>query len=121
MGEHVERDSLIVLDDVSGLADKSPSFVTFMTVCRKFGYSLLYIFHETVQSSPRWKYILSQRQIFSLFPSALYLVINYLMKFVTRSDSRRGYVSRQQMWITNLVRAPAKRSPDYSRVIPVFV
>ena len=32
MGEYVERDSLIVLDDVSGLADKSPSFVTFMTL-----------------------------------------------------------------------------------------
>ena len=110
MGEHVERDSLIVLDDVSGLADKSPSFVTFMTVCRKFGYSLLYVFHETVQSSPRWKDILSQTQIFCVFPSTLDLVINYLMKFVTRSGSGRGYVSRQQMWITNLVRVLAKKS-----------
>ena len=110
MGEHVERDSLIVLDDVSGLADKSPSFVTFMTVCRKFGYTLLYVFHETVQSSPRWKDILSQMQIFCVFPSALDLVINYLMKFVTRSGSGRGYVSRQQMWITNFVRALAKKS-----------
>ena len=33
MGKHAERDSLIVLDDVSSLADKSPTFVTFMTVC----------------------------------------------------------------------------------------
>ena len=32
------------------------------------------------------------------------------MKFVTRSGSGRGYVSRQQMWITNLVRALAKNS-----------
>ena len=45
-----------------------------------------------------------------MFPSALDLVINDLMKFVTRSGSRRGYVSRQQMWITNLVRALAKKS-----------
>ena len=110
VGEHAERDSLIVLDDVSGLADKSPSFVTFMTVCRKFGYSLLYVFHETVQSSPRWKDILSQTHIFCVFPSALDLVINYLMKFITRSGSGQGYVSRQQMWITNLVRALAKKS-----------
>ena len=36
MGEHVERDSLIVLDDVSGFADRFPSFVTFMTARRKF-------------------------------------------------------------------------------------
>ena len=93
MGEHVERDSLIVLD-----------------VCRKFGYSLLYVFHETVQSRPRWKDILSQTQIFCVFPWALDLFINYLMKFVTRSGSGRGYVSRQQMWITNLVKALAKKS-----------
>ena len=109
MGEHVERDSLIVLDDFSGLADKSPSFVTFMLVCRKFGYSLLYVFHKRVQSSPRWKDILSQTQIFCVFSSALDLVINYLMKFVTRSGSGQSYVSRQQMWITNLVSALAKK------------
>ena len=97
MDKHVERDSLIVLENFSGLADKSPSFVTCMTVCRKFGYCLLYVFHETAQSSPRWKDILSQTQIFWMFLSALDLVINYLMKFVTRSGSGRGYLSRQQM------------------------
>lgn len=38
MDEYVKRDSL-VLDDVSGLADQSKAFVTFMTTCKKFGYS----------------------------------------------------------------------------------
>ena len=77
MGEHVERDILIVLHDVSGFADRSPSFVTFMTTCRKSVYSLLYVFHETTISSPKWKDILSQTQIFSIFPSTMDLVINY--------------------------------------------
>ena len=36
-GENIKRDSIIVLDDVNGLADLSPSFVTFLTVCRKYG------------------------------------------------------------------------------------
>ena len=44
MGEYVEKDSLVILDDVSGLADRSKSFVTFMTTCRKFGYSLIMFF-----------------------------------------------------------------------------
>ena len=52
-GEYVERDSLILLDDVSGLADKSPFFFTFMTTCKKFGYNLSYVFHEMAISSPR--------------------------------------------------------------------
>ena len=64
MGEHVEIDNLIVLDDVSSFADRSPSFVTFMITCRKFGYNLLYVFHETAISSPRSKDILSQIKIF---------------------------------------------------------
>ena len=59
-GEYKVRDNLIVLDDVTGLADKSHSFVTFLTYCRKFGYSVLYIFHEPALSGPRWKDILSQ-------------------------------------------------------------
>ena len=49
-------------------------------------------------------------QIFCVFLSGLRLVINYLMKSVTRSGSGGGYVSKQQMWITNLVRDLAKKS-----------
>ena len=96
MSEHVETDSLIVLDDVNGFADRSPSFVTFMTTCRKFGYNLLYFFHENAINSPRWKDVLSQTLIFCVFPSAMDLVMNYLVKFVSRSDGK-GYLSRQQL------------------------
>ena len=53
-GEYMERDNLIVLDEVTGLADRSHSFVKFLTKCRKFGYSVLYIFHKPALSSPQW-------------------------------------------------------------------
>ena len=59
-GEYVERDNLIVLDDVSRL-------VVFLSTCKKFGYSVLYIFHETALSSPRWRDIISQMQMFFAF------------------------------------------------------
>ena len=45
-----------------------------------------------------------------MFPSAVNLVINYLVKFVTRTFNGRDYVSRQQLRITNLVRSLAKKS-----------
>ena len=102
MGEHVERDSLIVLDDVSGFANRSPSYFTFMKTCRKFSYNLLYVFCETAISSSRWKDILSQTQVFCVFPSTMDLEMNYLVKFVSRSDGK-GYASRQQLWLSNLV------------------
>ena len=41
MGEYPERNSVVILDDVSGLADRSKSFVVFMVTCRMFGYTLI--------------------------------------------------------------------------------
>ena len=112
-GEHIERDNLIVLDDVTGLADKSHSFIRFLMYCHKFGYSVSYIFHEPVLSSPRWKDILSQTQIFCIFPSTMDLVLNHLVKFITRGTNATGYVSRQQLWLTNLLRTLKKQSGYY--------
>ena len=87
-GEYIER------DNVTGLADKSHSFIRFLTYCCQFGYSVLYIFHEPALCSPRWKDILSQTQIFCVFPSVMDLVLNHLVKFVTRGTNTTGYVSR---------------------------
>ena len=38
-------DRLIVMDDVSGVADISKKFAIFLTVSRKFGYHCVYVFH----------------------------------------------------------------------------
>ena len=109
-GEYIERDNLIVLDDATGLPDKSYSFVRFLTYCHKFGYSVFYIFQEPTLSSPRWKDILSQMQIFYIFLSAMDLVLNHLVKFITRGTNTTGYMSRQQLWLSNLVRTIKKQS-----------
>ena len=44
-GEKSNRNRFIVIDDVSGLADTSSKFASFLTVARKFKYNCLYIFH----------------------------------------------------------------------------
>ena len=43
--EYVERDNLITLDDVIRLAERSHSFVTFLSTCRKFGYCVFTRLH----------------------------------------------------------------------------
>ena len=45
MGENTLLDRLIVMDDISGLADKSENFANFLIVSRKFGFTCIYIFH----------------------------------------------------------------------------
>ena len=43
-GEKSKRDRLIVMDDVSGLANSSKEFTSFLIVARKFNYHCVYIF-----------------------------------------------------------------------------
>ena len=45
LGENIENDHLVVLDDVSGLADRLEIFPIFFTVSRKFGLTCVYVFH----------------------------------------------------------------------------
>ena len=44
LGESIKLDSLIDIDNVSELADKSEEFANFLTVSRKFGMMCVYIF-----------------------------------------------------------------------------
>ena len=44
-GENRKLDRLIVMNDVSGVADVSKKFANFLTVSRKFGYHCIYVFH----------------------------------------------------------------------------
>ena len=43
--EKMVIDKLIVMDGISGLADKSNKFAKFLTVSRKYGITCVYIFH----------------------------------------------------------------------------
>ena len=45
LGENVILDRVIVMDNVSGLADRLEEFANFLTVSRKYGLTCVYIFH----------------------------------------------------------------------------
>ena len=67
-GEKITMDRLIVMDDVSGIADNCKKFKEFLTICRKYSYHCIYVFHIIAQESQIWKKILSQTNIFNIFP-----------------------------------------------------
>ena len=54
LGENIKLDRLIVMNDVSGLADKSEEFANFLTVSRKFGLTCVYIFHTIYPTRQNW-------------------------------------------------------------------
>ena len=65
-GEKTTRNRLIVMDDVSGVADESKNSASFLTVAWKYRYSCIYIFHTIFPEKAIWRSILSQTIIYIL-------------------------------------------------------
>ena len=70
-GENNVFNKLIVMDNVSRLADKSNDFANFLTVSRKFNFTCAYVFHTMYPTRSNWQMILSQTKIFNIFPGSL--------------------------------------------------
>ena len=58
-GEKTTCNQLIVMDNVSGLADESKKFASFLIVTCKFNYTYVYIFHIIYPEKSIWRTILS--------------------------------------------------------------
>ena len=70
-GENKKMDRLIVMDEVSCGADISKKFANFLTVSRKFGYHCVYVFHVIAPTTQIWQKIISQKNIFNIFPASV--------------------------------------------------
>ena len=95
-------DRLIVLDDVSGVADLSKKFANFLTVSRKYGYNVFYVFHVIIPSNQIWPKILSQTSIFIIFPASV--PFNSVFKILQANFISRGksYIPIRLLWLTRL-------------------
>ena len=109
-GEKSIRDRLIVFDDVSGLADTSKKFVSFLTVARKYSYNCVHIFHTIYPEKSNWRTILSQTNIFNIFPASvsLNMVRKILEGVFIRKTSK--YIPHASLWISRLFIELANRN-----------
>ena len=71
-GENMTITQLIIMNDVSGLADKSDKFSNFLTVTRKYGFSCLHVFHTIYLGRQSWEIIMAQTHIFNFFPGSIH-------------------------------------------------
>lgn len=95
-------DKLIVIDDASGLADKSEEFANFLSVSHKYGMTCVYIFHTIYPIRQKWQMIMSQTKIFSFFPVFVQApsIIRILFSFASRY--RHNYIPQRNIWINQL-------------------
>ena len=82
-GENRKLHRLIIMDDVSGIANVSKNFSDFLTVSRKFGYNCVYVFHVIVPSSQVWQKAISQTNIFNIFHATV--LLNTVSKIIRRN------------------------------------
>ena len=102
MGENNIFDNFIVMDDVSGVADKSDDFANFLTVSRKFNFTRVYVFHTMYPTRPNWQMILSQTKNFNIFPGSLQTssVIKILSSCCNRYTYK--YILHRDLWLNRL-------------------
>ena len=109
-GEKSIHDRLIVFDDVSGLADDSKKFVSFLTVARKYSYNCVYIFHTIYPEKANWRTILSETNIYNIFPVTVSL--NNVRKILEGACIRKTskYIPQASLWISRLFIELANRN-----------
>ena len=102
MGELPQINKLIIMDDVSGLADKSEEFSNFLTVSRKYGFSCVYVFHTIYPVRQSWEMIMSQTHFLNFFPGSIHSgrILKTLSLFASRQ--KHTYLPNSQVWLNKL-------------------
>ena len=102
-GKNVLMDRLIVMDDVSGIAKNCKKFAKFVTVCRKYRYHCLYVFHIIAPETQIWRKILSQTKIFNTFLSSVsYNTVDKILQSISIPTTKR-YVPACLMWLNRVI------------------
>ena len=99
-------DRLIVMDNVLGIVDNCKKFIEFLTVCGKYTYHCIYVFHIIMPENQIWKKILSQTHIFNIFPS---IVTCSTVAKILQSNCRqttKKYVPAGTMWLNRVSTDP---------------
>ena len=101
-GENKKLDRLIIMDDVSGVADTSKKIANFLTVSKKFGYNCVYVFHVIVPASQIWQKIISQTNMFNIFPASV--PHNTIAKIIQSNCilQSKKYVPATSLWLNKV-------------------
>ena len=95
-------DHLIIMDNVSGIAECCKEFVNFLTVSRKYRYHCVYVFHIIIPEKDIWKKIISQTNIFNIFPCSV--PFNTVSKIFQSNcvPTTTKYFPVHSMWLTRV-------------------
>ena len=95
-------DKVTVMDNVSGLSDRSNEFANFLTVSRKYGVTCVYIFHTIYPTRQNWQMIMSQTKIFNFFPGSVHTSSTQRIFSSFAGRYSNNYITTRNIWINKL-------------------
>ena len=102
---------IFVMDDVSGIAENCQELAEILTVSRKYRYHCIYVFRIIAPESQIWKKILSQSNIFNIFPSSMrYDMVAKFFQSNCRQITKK-YVPARSVWL-NMVFADLAKTHE---------
>ena len=91
------------MDDVSDIADFCKEFADFLTVCRKYRYDCVYVFDIIILQKKIWQKIISQTNIFNIFPSSVpYNMVSKILQNNCVQQTNK-YVPVCSMWLNRVL------------------
>ena len=90
------------MGNASGLAGKSNGLGNFLTIARKFNFTVVYAFHIMYHSKQNWQMIIYQTKIFNIFPGSIQ--VSAISKILTSHCKRYTYqyIPMRELWLNSL-------------------
>ena len=115
IGENVISNSLVVFDDISKVVEKFADFVHFLTICRKLGYTCIYIMHSL---KAKWIPIMEQTKIFVFFKTAaITATMTNFMRDQAVQINKRSYRTGRKNWVYQVFMDQVQRSSFQSHLL----
>ena len=110
-------DCLIFMDNVSGIAGNCKEFEEFLTVCRKYIYHYVYVFHIIAPETQIWRKKIITSEHFNTFPSSVpYNAVAEILQRNSRPTTKK-YVPAHSTWLNRVFTDLAKTDEKHCLTI----
>ena len=115
IGENVISNSLVVFDDITKVVEKSGDFVHFLTICRKLGYTCIYIMHSL---KSKWIPIMEQTKIFVFFKTAaITATMTNFMRDQAVQINKKSHRTGRKNWVYQVFMDQVQRGSFQSHLL----
>jgi len=118
------RKGVVIFDDMTNIADKSNTFIHFLTVSRKLKLTTCSVFHQMQLQVSRWETLIGSASLIVLFNCGI--VNNSIKRLLSQNSDlsrhryvkhRRTYVSQMDTWLSHVYQDVVVHKKEYAHLL----